>query len=150
MLAAYGFINILNHEIELSGHSRWRKPITAILLLSVFVISPWLRITLHIPTQQDGITNMAVTPDEWREASEIILQNKKPEDLVITSLPQVPLFYGLKSDYSLNWASLAQSHEENFQNRTDPIKNVGNDRFRKNAQFKKQFPNKSLSRRIYH
>lgn len=116
ILAAYGFVNILNYEIRLFEEHKWKKSLVVVLFLSIFVISPWLRMTLHIPNQQDGITNMAVTPDEWREASDYILQNKDADDLIITGLPQVPLYYGLISDYSLNWASLRQSIDENFVN----------------------------------
>ena len=120
-IAAYGFSNLLDQEASVArplarwGAARVRKGL-AVALFSIFLLSPWLRITLHIPFQPDGITNMAVTPEEWREASSLILRQKEPRDLVVTSLPQVAMAYGLASDYGLNWANLALTKHEGFTN----------------------------------
>jgi hypothetical protein len=116
-VAAFGFAVFVEQErAVLDRNPRFAKPWLKSALIaaafSVFIISPWLRITLHIPFFQDGITNMAVTPDEWREASRTLLQRKQPGDLVITSLPQVALAYGLKSDFGLNMANLALTKVE--------------------------------------
>ena len=121
MIAAYGFINILEYETLIMNRDRlpgrhWLKRGVVCLFLSIFIFSPWLRITLHIPFFEDGMTNLAVTPSEWREASKIVTQQKQEGELIITSLPQVVLYYGLHSDYSLNWSSLAQSKKEKFFN----------------------------------
>jgi 4-amino-4-deoxy-L-arabinose transferase-like glycosyltransferase len=115
--AAYGFTVLASGETEAWNRGR-RKPgrvfarVPAVLLFSVFLASPWLRITLHIPFFPDGHTNMAVTPEEWREASKTVLGLKRPGDLVVTSLPQAALAYGLESDYCLNWADLALTRVE--------------------------------------
>ncbi len=115
--AAFGFVSFVEQELVfLKGKMRTAKPWSRIgfaaAAFSVFLISPWLRITLHIPFFQDGVTNMAVTPEEWREASKKVLDRKRVDDLVVTSLPQVALYYGLKSDYCLNWADLALTRVE--------------------------------------
>jgi len=117
MVASFGFMNLVANECFVLGKEylvskRWMRTGVLILFLSVFFFSPWLRITLHIPFSQDGVTNLAVTPMEWREASKIALNEKNEGDLIITSLPQVALYYGLKSDYTLNWSSLRQAKEK--------------------------------------
>ena len=61
---------------------------------------------------------MAVTPDEWREASQIVKKRMKNGDLVISSLPQVAFYYKIRSDYGLNWANLEQAKEEGFKNKS--------------------------------
>ena len=121
MIAAFGFINILENEALIMNRDRlrrrrWLKRGVVCLFLSIFIFSPWLRITLHIPFFEDGMTNLAVTPSEWREASKIVTQQRQEGELIITSLPQVALYYGIHSDYSLNWSGLAQSKKEKFFN----------------------------------
>jgi hypothetical protein len=119
MLAAYGFINLLKSEkrfLEDKGifRKKWIRTGIVLLFFLIFLISPWLRITLHIPFVEDGMTNLAVTPEEWREAAEILAGNRQAGDVIITSLPQVALYYGIHSDYCLNWNSLRQSREQEF------------------------------------
>jgi 4-amino-4-deoxy-L-arabinose transferase-like glycosyltransferase len=114
ILAAYGFVNLLRGEsvaiekVRITG-SRTVKAVGVILLAGVFLISPWLRITLNIPFQEDGHTNLAVTHNEWREAAEIIRADLDPEDVIIASLPLIMRYYGLDADYNLNWANLARA-----------------------------------------
>jgi len=119
ILSAYGLWDWVKMVLEkINGlekkQKKWLSQLVYLSLMALFVISPWLRISLHIPFFPDGMTNMAVTPEEWREASRIVLSQKKPDDLVITSLPQTALYYGLRSDYCLNWAALEQSKMEHF------------------------------------
>ncbi|MCJ7812898.1 glycosyltransferase family 39 protein, partial [bacterium] len=126
MISAFGFVNLLESEmLVLSNRAilkkKWMKQIITTLLLSVFIISPWFRITLHIPFVEDGVTNLAVTPNEWREASKIVIDSKQEYDIIISSLPQVALYYGLHSDYVLNLASLIQSREQKFFNNTGRV-----------------------------
>jgi 4-amino-4-deoxy-L-arabinose transferase-like glycosyltransferase len=124
MIAAFGFVRLLEVETgffekDPKTNKRLIKSLFIAAALSVFVLSPWIRITLHIPFFGDGKTNMAVTPEEWREASKTVLQFRKSSDLVITSLPQVAMVYGLTSDYCLNKAALEQSKEERFPKNRD-------------------------------
>ncbi len=126
MISAFGFINLLESEsLVLSNRvifkKKWVKRIMKALLFSVFIISPWFRITLHIPFIEDGVTNLAVTPNEWREASKSVIDSKQEDDIIISSLPQVALYYGLHSDYVLNLASLIQSREQKFFNNTGRV-----------------------------
>jgi hypothetical protein len=118
MVAAYGFVNAVETEharlAKTAGRGRWIRGAFLAAALSVFVVSPWLRITLHIPFFDDGVTNLAVTPEEWREASAAVRAGARPDDCIITSLPQVALYYGLKSDFCLNRAALEQSIAERF------------------------------------
>jgi mannosyltransferase len=115
MIAAFGFVRLVEGELERIGNGRrTRRFLLAAAALSVFVVSPWLRITAHIPFLPDGITNTAVTPEEWREASAAALAGRQEGDCVITSLPQAALVYGLKSDWCLNRAVAEQSVMENF------------------------------------
>jgi hypothetical protein len=119
MLAAFGFVNTVESEwsrfllLPASGR-RGARAAFAVLAVSIFALSPWIRITAHIPFFGDGMTNLAVTPEEWREASARVRSEAGPGDCVVTSLPQVPLAYGLKSDFCLNRAALEQSIEERF------------------------------------
>jgi 4-amino-4-deoxy-L-arabinose transferase-like glycosyltransferase len=121
-IAAYGLTTFVAQETAMM--KRGKKKIgrrSAVLLaagvFSVFLASSWLRITLHIPYFPDGHTNMAVTPEEWREASKTVLERKQPGDLVVTSLPQLALVYGLHSDFCLNWADLALTRVEEIMTR---------------------------------
>jgi hypothetical protein len=116
-IAAYGFTAFVAQETAAwkGGRGKAGRGSAALLaagVFSVFLASPWLRITLHIPFFPDGHTNMAVTPEEWREASKTVLERKQPGDLVVTSLPQLAMVYGLQSDYCLNWADLALTQVE--------------------------------------
>jgi hypothetical protein len=116
-IAAYGFTTFVAQETAAwkKGRAQVRRGSAALLaagIFSIFLASPWLRISLHIPFFPDGHTNMAVTPDEWREASKTLLELKRPGDLVVTTLPQLALAYGLHSDYCLNWADLALTQVE--------------------------------------
>ncbi|MBN2030698.1 glycosyltransferase family 39 protein [bacterium] len=118
-ISAFGFVNLLESEfIVLRNHlllkREWMKQAIVTLLFLVFVISPWFRITLNIPFYKDGANNSAVTTQEWREASKRVIDHKQADDVIISSLPQVALYYGLHSDYVLNWASLIQSREEQY------------------------------------
>jgi 4-amino-4-deoxy-L-arabinose transferase-like glycosyltransferase len=115
MIAAFGFTRLVEGELERMGTGR--LPLRGLLVaaaLSVFVVSPWLRITAHIPFLPDGVTNTVVTPEEWRQASADALAQRRDGDLVITSLPQAALVYGLRSDWCLNRAVAEQSVQENF------------------------------------
>jgi len=73
-------------------------------VIFVFGISPWLRISLHVPATGDGKTNMAVTPGEWKQAGRFLAENRSDEDLVITNLPQVSSIYCAKPSYTLNFS----------------------------------------------
>lgn len=121
MIAAFGLVNWLDAEyerlpfIQRIGVQENRLIVIGMVLL-MFVLFPWLRITLNIPRTPDGVTNMAVTPVEWRGASRTVLSNKHPDDVVITSLPQVALYYGLESDYMLNQANLEQAESKGLVN----------------------------------
>ena len=121
IVSAFGFINIIESEHsfltkEVTLRKRWMKFGILALFFAVFVISPWFRITLHIPFFEDGQTNMAVTPAEWREAAQTLDEHRIEGDVVISSLPQVAMYYGVHSDYCLNWNSLDQSKSEDFKN----------------------------------
>ena len=121
MIASYGFMNILDGEITaLKKHpkynKRWIKWGFIAICLGPFLISPWFRIALHIPFAPDGVTNLAVTPQEWREAGEILAKHQREGDVIVTSLPQVAEYYGIRSDYMMNWMALAHSKEQKFMN----------------------------------
>jgi len=121
IIAAYGLSNIIESEIlvikkSFKIHQEWLKKGVIVCFMFIFVVSPWLRITINIPFLGDGITNLAMTPDEWREASRFVRDQKEDGDLLISSLPQVAYYYDILSDYGLNWANLAQAKEEEFKN----------------------------------
>jgi len=90
----------------------------------ILLASPGFRIALKIPFRGDGVTNMAVTPEEWREAAQIVKDRMRQDDLVISSLPQVAYFYGIRSEYGLNWANLYQSEQKRFKNREGRLVDV--------------------------
>jgi 4-amino-4-deoxy-L-arabinose transferase-like glycosyltransferase len=124
MTAAFGFVRLVEGEaafLQKDGRTnrRWMRGLFVAAALSVFILAPWMRIGLHIPFFGDGKTNLAVTFEEWREASGSVLSSRLPDDLVITSLPQVALYYGLRSDYCLNDAALEQSKTERFPRNAD-------------------------------
>ena len=132
ILAAYGFINIVDSEslksLDIFKRLRrqgWNKfpwiekclPLVLLVaLLLVFLISPWLRISLNIPFHGDGFTNMAVTHCEWREGVKKLKSKLEEGDVVLASLPQTSSYYGVKADYTLNWALLKLSHEKQYKN----------------------------------
>jgi 4-amino-4-deoxy-L-arabinose transferase-like glycosyltransferase len=122
LIGAFGFQNILDSEsdilkTDLVFKKTWVKRGILSLFFFIFIISPWLRITLNIPFLEDGITNMAVTPEEFREASNYVKENRKEGDVILSSLPQVTYYYGVYSDYGLNWANLEQSREKQFRDK---------------------------------
>jgi uncharacterized membrane protein len=135
IIAAFGFIQILEREEEIL--KKWMQGIrekgfetgrglmkTApfllmVVLLSVFVFSPWFRISLNIPFHGDGFTNMAVSFSEWREGSRMVLEEREAEDLVLASLPATTSYYGLKADYTLNWSLLLQAQDKEYRNEAD-------------------------------
>jgi len=124
MISSFGFINLLEMEgqflIKAPGYrKRWVRTGFISLFFLIFILSPWLRITLNIPFNPDGVTNMAVTPDEWREACDIVKTRQQPGDLIVTSLPQIATYYKIQSDYGLNWANLEKAIDEDFKNSDD-------------------------------
>ncbi len=129
MLAGYGFFNILKSEFyileeklrkwaETSLHLYWMLPVLktgfVLLFFSVFIFSPWLRISLHIPFSEDGISNMAVTSSEWKETAKIMRRRSNPEDIVLSTHPELSLYYGISTDYTLNWTLLNQAKSQNL------------------------------------
>ncbi|NQT24465.1 glycosyltransferase family 39 protein [candidate division KSB1 bacterium] len=122
MIAAFGLSNWLDSEYEKSPFIKWigargNRFLILGMVLFMFVLFPWFRITLKIPKQPDGITNMAVTPEEWRGASQTVFSQKQSDDLIITSLPQVALYYGLTSNYGLNQVNLEQAESKGLVNK---------------------------------
>jgi 4-amino-4-deoxy-L-arabinose transferase-like glycosyltransferase len=122
MIAAYGFVNLLESErlVMLKDaffKKRWIRFGVFVLYFFIFLISPWFRISLHIPFLEDGITNLAVTPNEWKEAGQYVRERFKEGEVTITSLPIVAMYYGIRSDYDLNWTHLSQAKTEAFQNK---------------------------------
>jgi len=117
-IAAYGFVNIVGFEHDLlqsrlEGRVPGRSAITALFLM-IFILSPWFRVSVKIPHFPDGQTNMAVTPDEWKEACRIVNNEKEEGEMILASLPQVAYYYEVKADFGLNWANLAQSRKMEF------------------------------------
>jgi 4-amino-4-deoxy-L-arabinose transferase-like glycosyltransferase len=122
ILASYGFVNLIITEKKYL-YEKWKilkgkhpivreKFINLILVSSfflMFIISPWIRISFHIPFYGDGNTNMAVTHYEWREAVEIVKNKIQPGDIIISSLPLTSMFYGVNADFTMNWSLLNQS-----------------------------------------
>lgn len=122
MVAAYGLIRLTEiHEGHffkarpvLKKFSRWGIPL---LIGAAFLISPWLRIAKNIPWLEDGRTNGAVYFNEWKEAARILDKQMQPDDLVICSLPEALLYYGIASDWALNHNNLSLSSEKRIVNR---------------------------------
>ena len=123
MIAAYGLSNWIDSEYKTppvmprlgqTGH----QVLVLGLVLFMFLLFPWLRITLNIPRLPDGITNLAVTPEEWRGACQEVVSTRNSEDLIISSLPQVALYYGVRSDYGLNQVNLEQAQSKGIVNET--------------------------------
>ena len=110
IISAFGLLRIVSGEFSSQQKSSRMKRLTVgLLLFGLLVISPWLRFSLKIPFLPDGITNMAVTPEEWKGACEVLQNFRKPDDVVIASLPQVALYYGVTADYGINWVNLNQA-----------------------------------------
>jgi len=138
-LAAYGIVNWVRLEIpiiqeKLNKVARkyklkmdFSKILKSALLFTIvvfFMLSPWLRISLHIPFNGDGVTNMAVTPLEWKEGTRLLQNQIQPGDLVISSLSQTTLYYGIEADYTLNWAAMQLAQTQNFQNEAGQLIDV--------------------------
>lgn len=87
-----------------------------IVVLLVFIAMPWFRISLHIPFNEDGITNMAVTPYEWREASRKVSNAAREGDVILSGLPQITQYYGVKADYTFNWSALNLARFQGLRN----------------------------------
>ena len=128
IVAAFGMYNlVLSEKSELNTSPqrfpgvlrKWVPKMVVPMLGLLIVISPWFRISLHIPFQGDGVTNMAVTPAEWREAGQLVARERESGDVVLSSLSQTMLFYGIPSDYSLNWSALDLSKFRDFRNDRD-------------------------------
>jgi len=132
ILAAYGGVNLVKLEsivsIKYFDNLKLRKDrfllsfkkalpyLITVAFLSVFVLSPWIRIGLHIPLNPDGITNGAVTPFEWREGTTLVDERRQEGDVILSSLPATSLYYGVKADFALNGSLLIQAKEENVKN----------------------------------
>jgi len=130
-LAAYGIVNWVRSDI-LVIKEKMNKVIRkhqvqrdcsqlvqlgfVLILITFFLLSPWFRISLHIPFNGDGVTNMAVTPLEWKEGTRLLQNHAKPDDVVLSSLSQTTLYYGIKANYTLNWAALNLAKARKFQN----------------------------------
>jgi len=124
IISSFGFINIVQNEIgilkkDLIFKYKWLRYCIIFLFFIIFLISPWFRFSLKIPFQGDGVTNGAVTTDEWQEAATIVKNNMKIDDTIITSLPQVAYYYDVKSDYGLNWVNLNRAEIQSFSNEDD-------------------------------
>lgn len=131
MLAAYGFTNIINVETLVSREllskeaavssallRKFEKHTASLItaaLFGIFIVTPWLRVSLHIPFNSDGFTNGAVTPAGWKSGSAIIKEQLQEKDAVISSLPAISIYYGTGADYALNWSLLEQAREKNFR-----------------------------------
>jgi len=114
ILAAAGFIRLVNCEIGIMDRSvnyprKWMRSVYTLLLFSIFIISPWARITINIPFLEDGKTNLAVHHNEWREAAEMIKEKRTVDDIIVVDLPLMMDYYELKADYNLNWANLGRA-----------------------------------------
>jgi len=132
IVAAYGVTNLLNSETQITREliqhgniqrkslSRWfekRMPwLFLCTFLAIFLLSPWFRISIKIPFKKDGQFNMAVKYNEWKEAVSIIHAHRKPDDVMITSIPLLIRYYGLHADYTLNNSLLMQAIELNVKN----------------------------------
>lgn len=129
MIAGFGFLNIVSTEMKivkeniqnwigmtphLENITRFLIIMVIIIAFSVFVLSPWFRISLHIPFQEDGISNMAVTSAEWKEVAKMMKQKANPEDVVLSSHPELSLYYQIDTDYTLNWTLLNQAKSLNL------------------------------------
>lgn len=135
ILAAYAVDNLLNSErqniLNLFNRNQDRdrllnkrfqqryKSLLFYLFLMIFIFSPWFRISLKIPFQGDGVFNMAVTYNEWKEAISFVKSSAGSNDLIITSLPLMAQFYKLPADYTLNWSLLHQAKELDMKNEQD-------------------------------
>lgn len=123
-ISSYGFVNLVKNEIEifkkdLVYRNRLIRFFIVIAFFSIFLFSPWFRIGIKIPFLGDGMTNGAVSTDEWRQASKLVKKRAKPGDLIISSLPQVAYYYDVKSDYGLNWVNLNRAKITSFKNEKD-------------------------------
>ena len=132
ILAAYGGINLVEVESRVSlgmlrrlepGDApavRWlmrRLPwLVGVVFAFIFVLSPWLRVSLHIPFNPDGVTNGAVTPSEWRGGMALVKAEYRTGDLLISSLPATSLYYGIPSDYGLNQSLYIQAQDKRSVN----------------------------------
>lgn len=129
MIASYGFLNILYAELnsikekmQAWNSALWNSGLilrfaqiaVLVAFMAIIILSPWFRIALKIPFHQDGITNMAVTPVEWKEAAKIMKQKAYPEDLVFASHPELCQYYHINVDYTLNWTLLNQAKSQNL------------------------------------
>jgi len=101
-----------------------RTVLIRILILLVFILMPWFRISVHIPFNEDGITNMAVTPYEWREAGQMVSNAAETGDVILSSLPQVTRYYGVEADYTFNWSALDLAQFQNLRNKAGQIIDV--------------------------
>ncbi len=130
MIAAYGFYNIIWSELEILRvqlHDKIKDlpkkiiltklamRITVVALFSVLILSPWLRITFHIPFQVDGKSNMAITTAEWKSAIRQLKSKIYANDIVISSHSELTEYYQLPSNYSCNWTLLNQAKEMGFR-----------------------------------
>ncbi len=124
MIASFGFLNILYYELAFVSEKLKRLIISpqhtmpvinitqgmlTLAFFSIFILSPWLRVSLHIPFNEDGISNMAVTSAEWKETEKIIKRRANPDDLILASHPELALYYNIKADFTLNWTLLNQA-----------------------------------------
>jgi len=132
LLAAYGGVNLVNIETRISQGlfekqipaargllKKFQKQIPFLVMaafLCIFLITPWLRVSVHIPFNHDGLTNGAETSSEWRAGCDFVKEWAKPDDIIISSLSATSLYYGLKSDYSLNEALLALAKTKKLKN----------------------------------
>jgi len=121
MLAAYGLISLLESKYTVF-YRKFQIPVKTcrrsmvVIILTAFIVSPWLRIAKNIPWLEDGRTNGAVYFNEWKEAAHVLHQEKQPGDLIICSVPEALLYYHIKPDWALNDCNLALSSDKMIVN----------------------------------
>ncbi len=129
MLAAYGGVNLIEVESRVSlgmlkrlepgdtpavlGFKRRLPWVVGLAFSLIFILSPWLRISLNIPRNPDGFTNGAVTTRRVAGAAwGLVKADYRQGDLLLSSLPATSLYYGIRADYCLNQSLFIQAQDK--------------------------------------
>lgn len=115
LIAAYGAANFFESEVhsmtsQMEGKFKKQhlfKPsiVRKWVFLLFFIWLPvtiWFKLGVRTPARKAGQYNHVVTHRNWKWAAEYVNRQKTNQDVVVSSNTLIPLYYGLRSDYSLN------------------------------------------------
>jgi hypothetical protein len=115
IIAAYGCVQLYKIGVDVLterlGTLHARRPLISGLTVRIFVfivllgwlpMTIWFKLGARAPRYRHGQYNLVHTFAPWERVAAIVIAEKEPGDVVISSIPLTLRYYGLESDYNLN------------------------------------------------